>query len=705
MPPVLSFELSPLARSTGQELVRGRLVRVSRTSTDVLIRLDGGSIVRCNVPFHERVPYLIECVEYCTAFHFAVEADLQRHVVVSYTLVVDPPTFEAQMATTTVAGEAYLLHMLSKLDGCHTQVRTSVAAPVLHAADVAPHDAWRGELMAHQERTASWMRWHEARIRGGWRLAYELAFALPDTSWSVDESRETFTRAPDVVDVHVRGGIVADGTGMGKTATVLHTVLHVPFDASAADHRYGSRATLVVVPINLTSQWMAEIEKFYATDRVKCVCLTQGRHLRAVSMADLLDAQIVLTTVSFMRRSRPYLDLVEQHVMPTVGFADRKLCCSFPSIRAWARAPGREAPILQAVRWARVVVDEIHELVEAPHDLAFVNRLDTDAFWGISATPNMETHDAQYLGCVLRRGERTAHHPHPNLRRRFVDECVRGCATIHRRPELTLRRVRVDPSVHERLRGMSLREAVQLGSQALDAPSRVGFAIATERALRASVLRGPCSAFVRRSALRLVRAPPICSICLDAACTTLTRCGHAYCATCLARHLRVASHCPMCRRALVAPADVTTVVREKAVRKLEVVAEMARGGRDPVIVFVQWKSMMRTLKAVLLAFGLRVVTLEGNMCRRNASLQGFASAGGVLILCMQDSFAGLHLPWARRIIFAHALIGSTRAIADMESQAIARAVRPGQTGTVSVHSVVIADSAEEQLWFATHEGQ
>ena len=66
------------------------------------------------------------------------------------------------------------------------------------------------------------------------------------------------------------------------------------------------------------------------------------------------------------------------------------------------------------------------------------------------------------------------------------------------------------------------------------------------------------------------------------------------------------------------------------------------------------------------------------------------NGGGVLLLCLEDSFAGLHLPHVAHIIFAHAIVGEVGQVRNLETQAIARCLREGQTREVQVYSFVIA---------------
>ena len=74
----------------------------------------------------------------------------------------------------------------------------------------------------------------------------------------------------------------------------------------------------------------------------------------------------------------------------------------------------------------------------------------------------------------------------------------------------------------------------------------------------------------------------------------------------------------------------------------------------------------------------------------------------VLLLCLEDSFAGLHLPHVRHIIFAHAIVAEKKQVERLERQAIARCVRHGQESTVGVYSFVVLDTEEEELWHRTH---
>ena len=92
------------------------------------------------------------------------------------------------------------------------------------------------------------------------------------------------------------------------------------------------------------------------------------------------------------------------------------------------------------------------------------------------------------------------------------------------------------------------------------------------------------------------------------------------------------------------------------------------------------------------------VCVEGVPSRRVPMARQFLG-GGVLQLCLEEGFAGLHLP---HVVFAHAIVADRERVARLERQAIARCVRVGQRNRVCV-SFVVTDGEEARLWHRTHD--
>jgi SNF2 family DNA or RNA helicase len=195
-----------------------------------------------------------------------------------------------------------------------------------------------------------------------------------------------------------------------------------------------------------------------------------------------------------------------------------------------------------------------------------------------------------------------------------------------------------------------------------------------------------------------------CPLCREGGCNFLMRC----CSTTLCRACALSPSvveervCPSCHSPITEE-DVISVPCAKGMdTKMTKIGELISSLNEPVILFVQWKSMIRVARSFLSSIGLKVLLLDGNTNQRASILYEFLTEG-VLLLCLEECFAGLHLPHVRRIIFAHAIVGDRKQVSLLEKQAIARCVRQGQTERVKVHSFVVTESEEEKLWRNTHD--
>ena len=644
------------------------------------------------------------------------------------------------------------------------------------SAEPLSNSLWRSDtlpLYAHQCRSTQWMADLEARSDRGEPLLY--AGNLRVTSqWFLDTEGECFTRDPSVREAHLSGGVCADGTGMGKTATTLFHMtqedLHLPPATALNGSLYVARGSLVILPLNLVAQWQTEVGKFFQFPGPSTVWLVQGKDTRHITMQQLCEAHLVFTTFSFLRTSKVYAELMESALQGRPR--------TRATLSAWARQAGRKEPIIEAVTWRRVVIDEIHQTFEHSRDLRQLRLIPMKHLWGLTATPVLEdTSRAQHLYLFLCREK--AHHP--NLLARLIEEGVHGVPSVYQTPTPSLQRVllsdeerltlpttaletirahtHIEVGGEEKLRDASdierhmkqsrqgelvLQRAKAEGyARALEILERAGREMEeelhalyercscgdTSAQARAEVVREAsethaadvaetrrlyqeaktqidrCLAADQRvservTALRLHQET--CSICLERACGVITPCAHLFCPPCLRRHTQSnGMWCPTCRGSLNAQDGVVGLqeVSSKMMRLGDMIVSLHPA---PVILFVQWKTMLRGMRAFLRGLqDVRVFSLDGNSAQRASVLTEFLQ-GGVLLLCLEESFAGLHLPHCRTVVFAHAIVGDRGEVERLERQAVARCVRHGQTEQVQVCSFVVADSAEERLWHTTH---
>ena len=142
-----------------------------------------------------------------------------------------------------------------------------------------------------------------------WMLSQEFAYAGP---WIEEEIEEMRMPAADLrlealvrCDRLVRGGVLADAIGSGKTAVMLALVATdtmiafrdfpaSTFVSSGGSGLIQSKATLILTPKNLCDQWKTEIPKFYPENRFKVVRFDSAATFTAHTVDEIRNADIIL---------------------------------------------------------------------------------------------------------------------------------------------------------------------------------------------------------------------------------------------------------------------------------------------------------------------------------------------------------------------------------------------------------------------------
>lgn len=114
-------------------------------------------------------------------------------------------------------------------------------------------------------------------------------------------------------DVFVRGGVLADQVGYGKTAITLGLIdctykeVKTEMDKIGdVDGKIPLRATLIIVPPHLTRQWDSEVRKFTKTKYKTLILSTMG-DLNKSTIEDFEDADMVIVASNIFH-SNVYLD-------------------------------------------------------------------------------------------------------------------------------------------------------------------------------------------------------------------------------------------------------------------------------------------------------------------------------------------------------------------------------------------------------------
>ncbi|KAG6836770.1 hypothetical protein H0H93_003548 [Arthromyces matolae] len=151
----------------------------------------------------------------------------------------------------------------------------------------------------------------------GWMLRQESRDAKPFIEEEVSEAilsplgwrAEGRAQRP----VYIRGGVLADQVGYGKTAITLGLIDCASADVKEEFKRKGDiagkipvKASLIVVPPHLTRQWKNEIEKFTG-NHFKPEVLASVSNLNSITITQIQKADIVIVA-SNLFKSNAYLE-------------------------------------------------------------------------------------------------------------------------------------------------------------------------------------------------------------------------------------------------------------------------------------------------------------------------------------------------------------------------------------------------------------
>ena len=252
---VFAFAQKPYSTAT----VRGRVNYIDPTICEACVRAEGGEFCIALDP-QDCSEALVAIVAHGgDAVQIECDSDTTCRCVQLHVMANEKEVDRLLAVGSLVVEEHLVVLARSVWRDARTFCAPASAPSTREAPSWHPPAAWNGDvpLHAHQQRTVEWVRSMEDRFP--MPLTYSGNLQLTET-WYIDTESECLTQDASPREAQLEGGIVADGTGTGKTATLLGVIASgssVAPSMAPAD-AYASRASLVIVPLNLVSRQMLQ---------------------------------------------------------------------------------------------------------------------------------------------------------------------------------------------------------------------------------------------------------------------------------------------------------------------------------------------------------------------------------------------------------------------------------------------------------------
>ncbi|KAJ3093017.1 DNA helicase rad5 [Physocladia obscura] len=196
----------------------------------------------------------------------------------------------------------------------------------------------------------------------------------------------------------VRGGIIADKPGVGKTITTLALCHTRPFDEFPEEHQFSvhpesglfiSKATVILAPNNIVNQWAEEVHKCFG-DTASVIQIKGKRDLLGSKFSDILVTHdYVIISYQFLVNPN-YRGFYESgRYLSNFGknrnFDDPDDCEKFVTNH-------RNDYAFTWIHFHRLVCDEFHEVTDKSVNIRNqVKEMTATYQWGLTGTPRLES--------------------------------------------------------------------------------------------------------------------------------------------------------------------------------------------------------------------------------------------------------------------------------------------------------------------------
>lgn len=197
-----------------------------------------------------------------------------------------------------------------------------------------------------------------------------------------------------------------------------------------------------------------------------------------------------------------------------------------------------------------------------------------------------------------------------------------------------------------------------------------------------------------------------CPVCMeeitDGVKYDVPECGHITCSECMGYWIQSHNSCAICRKNINKEKMYTITnidqVKMKYSTKMDKLIEIVNSilnSNDKVIIYTQFDNMIDKLVQTLNIEGIGSIKFEDpsqiDEFRNNISKR-------VLIISSVKNASGIDLSFVSNIIMFEPIIGDTTYLIDIEKQIIGRIYRIGQTNDINVYRFIIKDTIEYEIF-------
>lgn len=289
-------------------------------------------------------------------------------------------------------------------------IKGNVSDIIAHVMDNAPYidkdmikqpDFMSLELFSYQKKTIQWLLNKEKEYP---QLNYFIEKPIILGKFMFDPYDKEIKPSDSLNTLQFRGGGLVDDVGLGKTVQIITTALinrldDIKYIQKGSDY-FHSKATVVLCPNHLCGQWEREIIGYLKKDhKFKILKLRTKRDFDKYSYLDFLSADIIIISFTFLG-NKVFTDKWGKGLPTTTYFKSTDFDTNIAKEHMDSYREGLmknpfatlndKGPILMAIKWHRLIVDEFHE-VYANDDYTYIRNIlpliDARYKWSVTATP------------------------------------------------------------------------------------------------------------------------------------------------------------------------------------------------------------------------------------------------------------------------------------------------------------------------------